>query len=67
MVWAHNEMGRDVCRKRGVEDGSTREWRERPRTRYMDVLKKDIEALGLGEEDVVDRVRWRRTIHGGDP
>ena len=37
--------------------------RGRPRKRYMDVIKEDMEAMGQGEEDMVDR----RAICGGDP
>ena len=33
----------------------------------MDVVNEDIEAMGLGEEDVVDKVQWMRTIRGGEP
>lgn len=25
MVWGHDEKGRDLCRKKGVEDGTTKE------------------------------------------
>ena len=39
----------------------------RPNRRFMDGVTTDMEELGLTEEDVEDRVMWRRTIHGGDP
>ena len=31
------------------------------------MIKEDKKAIRLGEEDVLDRVGWRRTIHGGTP
>ncbi|KAI5105228.1 hypothetical protein C0J45_4900, partial [Silurus meridionalis] len=41
--------------------------RERPRRRFMDVVREDMQVVGLKEEDVEDRVVWRRMIHSGDP
>ena len=34
---------------------------------YMDVVKEDMGAMKLGEEDAVNRLQWRRIIRSGDP
>ena len=41
--------------------------RGRPKRRYMDAVKEDMRVAGVGEEDVRDRLRWRRMIRCGDP
>ncbi|KAI5091615.1 hypothetical protein C0J45_18821, partial [Silurus meridionalis] len=44
-----------------------RKKRERPRRRFMDVVKEDMQVVGVKEADVEDRGVWRRMIHCGDP
>ena len=39
----------------------------RPEMRVMDVVKEDMKLAGVREEDVDDRVRWRKMNHCGDP
>ena len=41
--------------------------RERPRTRWKDCVKRDLEVMGLKEEDAMDWARRRRAIRTGDP
>ncbi|KAF7697762.1 hypothetical protein HF521_004272, partial [Silurus meridionalis] len=41
--------------------------RGRPRRRFMDVVKEDMQAVGVKEADVEDRGVWRRMIRSGDP
>lgn len=41
--------------------------RGRPKWRWMDNIKKDMEEVGLEEVDAQDRLRWRQSIRCGDP
>ena len=41
--------------------------RGRPKRRFMDVVKEDMAEVEVTEEDTVDRNKWRRKIHCGDP
>ena len=41
--------------------------RGRPRRRYLDVVKSDMEAVGVSVQDAQDRTVWRRSIRCGDP
>ena len=48
------QLSVNIIRKRG-----------RPKIRYLDVLKEDIQEKGVREDEVFDRSVWR--IHCGDP
>ena len=41
--------------------------RGRPKRRYMDVVKEDMQKVGVTEEDARVRALWRRRIRCGDP
>ena len=41
--------------------------RGRPKRRWMDVMREDMEKVGAVEGDAVDRVKWRRLARCGDP
>ena len=41
--------------------------RGRPKTRYIDTVKKDMTDAGLRERDARDRKRWRDRTHVADP
>ena len=43
--------------------------RGRHETRWKDSCKRDMERVGLKEEDVLDRTKWKNGIqyHSGDP
>ena len=43
--------------------------RGRPKTRWKDVCKRDMQTVGLREDDEGDRAYWKETIdnHSGDP
>ena len=41
--------------------------RGRPRRRWMDLVREDIEKVGAREGDKVDRVKWRILSRCGDP
>ena len=44
-------------------------WRRRgrPKRRFMDAVKEDMQMMGAVEEEVQDRARWRPVIRCGDP
>ena len=41
--------------------------RGRPRRRWMDLVREDIERVGAREGDKVDQVKWRLLSRCGDP
>ena len=41
--------------------------RERPKRRFMDVVKEDMTEVEVTEEDTLGRKNWRRKIRCGDP
>ncbi|KAI5086811.1 hypothetical protein C0J45_23886, partial [Silurus meridionalis] len=41
--------------------------RERPKRRFMDVMREDMQVVGLKEADAEDRWIWRQMIHCGNP
>ena len=41
--------------------------RERPKRRFMDVVKEDMTEVEVTEEDTLDRKNRRRKIRCGDP
>ncbi|KAI5093658.1 hypothetical protein C0J45_16796, partial [Silurus meridionalis] len=41
--------------------------RGRPRRRFMDVVREDMQVVGVKEADVEDRGVWTRMIRCGDP
>ena len=43
--------------------------RGRPKTRWKDVCKRDMQTVGLREGDEGDRAYWKETTdnHSGDP
>ncbi len=41
--------------------------RGRPEGRFMDVMRADMRAASMAEEDVEDRTRWQQTISCDDP
>ena len=41
--------------------------RGRQTTRWKDSCKGDRESVGLKEEDVLDRTKWKNANHTGDP
>ena len=32
----------------------------------MDVVREDMQIVGVGEKDAKDSYRWRKMIHGGN-
>ena len=41
--------------------------RERPRRRWMDLVREYMERVGAREGDEVDQVKWRLLSHHGNP
>ena len=41
--------------------------RGRPKKRFLDVVKKDMEEVGVKEMDIEDRKMWRMMICCGHP
>ena len=41
------------------------EKRGRPNRTFLDVMKEDMQWVGVTEEDAGDRVRWKQTIYCG--
>ena len=41
--------------------------RGRPRKRWRDCVRDDMQLKGINEEDTQDRNQWRRLIQNGDP
>ena len=37
--------------------------RGRPKRRWLDCIKEEMEAVGVIPEDTQDRKRWRRLVH----
>ena len=48
---------------------SRKRQRGRQKTRWKDLCKREMESVGLKEEDVLDRTKWKNDIqyHSGDP
>lgn len=51
---------------KNIRDGAARKKGKSPE-KIMDVLKVDMEMVGLRVEEARDGVRWRKMIHCGDP
>ena len=41
--------------------------RGRPRRRWMDLTRDDLESVGAQEGDEIDRVKWKILSRCGDP
>ncbi|KAK4319382.1 hypothetical protein Pmani_009666 [Petrolisthes manimaculis] len=66
-VQSNGECGRErrdgeyVGRRMLEMDPPGRRKRGRPKRRFMDAVKEDIRMVGVTEEDVEDRARWRQS------
>ena len=56
-----------ICKRMMRLELTDRRPRGRPERRFMNVLKENMKLVGVGEEDVEDRVRWRWMIRCSDP
>jgi len=41
--------------------------RERPRGKWMDCVRRDMQELGITPEDAEDRTLWKSRIRAADP
>ncbi|KAJ8353688.1 hypothetical protein SKAU_G00212550 [Synaphobranchus kaupii] len=41
--------------------------RGRPKRRFMDTVKEDMQAVGVTEDEAQDKNRWKQMIRCGDP
>ena len=41
--------------------------RGRPKTRFIDVVREDMQVVGVSDRDAVSRRNWRLWIRCGDP
>ncbi|KAI5085502.1 hypothetical protein C0J45_2268, partial [Silurus meridionalis] len=68
--WFGHVQRRDmnyICRRMLTMEPPGRRKRGSPRRRFMDVVREDMQVVGVKEADVEDRVVWRRMIRCGDP
>ena len=66
--YGHVKRREDYVGKRMMEMAVRgRRKRGRPRRRWMDLVREDMERVGAGEADEVDRVKWRLLSRCGDP
>ena len=45
----------------------SRRRRGRPKRRYMDAVKEDMQVVGVRLEDTENRVKWKTMIRPGNP
>ena len=57
----------DYVRKRMMEMAVPEKKTERPRRRWMDLLREDMEKVGARKGDEIDRIKWRILSRCGDP
>ena len=68
--WYGHLMRRDedhVARHTMEMEIEGRRKRGRPRKRWRDCVKDDLQLKGISEEEAQNRNQWRRLIHNGDP
>ena len=41
--------------------------RGRPKRRYIDAVKEDMQIVGVRVEDTKNRLKWKMVIHCGNP
>ena len=70
MVWHVMRMEEDhVVKRVMMKTIPGKRKRGRPKTRWKDVCKRDMQTVGLREGDERDRAYWKEMInnHSGDP
>ena len=68
--WYGHAMRRDqeyVGRKMMKMELPGKRKRERPKRRFLDVVKEDMGEVGAKETDIEDRMVWRKMIRCGYP
>ena len=64
LVWTRKKERRRLRGKRMMEMAVPG---RRPRRRWMNLTREDLERVGAREGDEVDRVKWRILSRCGDP
>ena len=65
--YGHIKKREDYVGKRMMEMAVPgRKKRRRPKRRWMDLVREDMERVGAREGDEVDRVKWRLLSRCGD-
>ena len=70
MVWTCHEERPRVCRlgtKMMEMELPGKRRRGRPKRRFLDAVKEDMQEVGVKETDVEDRKMWRMIIRCGHP
>jgi len=63
----HRSTNAPVRRVECIKLGQVKRAQERPKKRWMEVIRQDIEAKSLSEGILLDRNEWRKLIHVPDP
>ena len=48
-----------ICRRKLKTELPGRRQRRRPKRRFMDVVREEMQRVGVREEDAKDRKKWR--------
>ena len=67
VVWTCHEETSGVCRKTIEMESPGKRKRGRPKRRFLDVLKEDMEEVGAKETNIEDGKMWRMMIRCGHP
>ena len=67
VVWTCHEKRPRVCRKKDHGNLPGKRKRGRPKRRFLDVVKEDMEKVGAKEMDIEDRKMWRMMTRCGHP
>ena len=68
LVWTHKKERRRLRGEKDDEDGVPGIRKKgRPKRRWMDLVREDMERVGAREGDEVNRVKWRLLSGCGDP
>ena len=67
LVWTCKKERRRLRGEKDDGDGGARQKEKKPRRRWMDLVREDMERVGAREGDEVDRVKWRLLSRCGDP
>ena len=68
MVWAcEKKRGRVHWKKWLSMELPGKRGRGRPKRRFMDAIREDLEVVKIREEDALDRRKWKGAIRCGDP
>ena len=68
LVWTQKRREEEYVDKRMMEMAVPGKRKKgRPRRRWMDLVREDMERVGAREGDEIDRMKWRILSRCGDP